>query len=393
MPAALDHRSVAALLLAACVLAGMPPRAAARDEAPATRPNRIDNPKAADARMVVGWTHERWSPDRLPEGAGAEAGRRILAAAAPLQNTNILGWGMPSPMPAPGVENFGALDQRVQMMLRTARWPVITLCCAPDWMKAPPNGAGEQARFEQAPQASAYAAFASLSARVAQRYPQVRHFMVWNELKGFWDGAAQRWDAAAYTELYNQVYKAVKAVRPDALIGGPYVVLDSFQAGTPEAGRLGSDIAGAWGTVDRRALEVIDYWLEHKAGADFIVLDASIMPRRGGLAVAPAQALDKFAATQQWVRRKTSLPLWWAEFYPSTRELSGAAALQQLSQAIDMAEAGGATALLFWNPVCRADAEYGREACLWNDGGGAAVQDTGLAQWLARRALAPQAKH
>ena len=49
----------------------------------------------------------------------------------------------------------------------------------------------------------------------AKRYPNVKHYMVWNEFKGFWDPANNRWDAEGYTELYNEIYVALKAVDKD----------------------------------------------------------------------------------------------------------------------------------------------------------------------------------
>lgn len=356
--------AAAVAVVGLALLAATPVPGAA--QAVASEKARIDAPADPAARMVVGWTHERWSPDRIADPERAREAERVLKLAAPLQNANIQGWGMPAAMPAPDRFDFKALDARVAMMERTARWRVITLCCAPEWMKPPRAGEDERTRFEQAPRRDAFPAFAALAARIAARYPQVSHFLVWNELKGFWDASANRWDAAAYTELYNQVWKAVKAVRPDAQIGGPYVVLDSFAPGTPEAAQWGSAVKGPWGALDRRGLDVVEHWLKHKAGADFIVLDASVAPKRGDM---PEQRLGigKFVAAQQWVRQRTALPLWWAEFYPSTRAWSGPAATPLIENAVDQAEAAGAAALLFWNPVCRGEAEYGDDACLWRE--------------------------
>nr|BFE82653.1 hypothetical protein GCM10020093_052540 [Planobispora longispora] len=66
---------------------------------------------------------------------------------------------------------------------------------------------------------------------MARRYPTVKHFMVWNEFKGFWNNAQNRWDAEAYTELYNKVYDALKAVDEDIKVGGPYVPILSNKNG------------------------------------------------------------------------------------------------------------------------------------------------------------------
>ncbi len=40
------------------------------------------------------------------------------------------------------------------------------------------------------------------------------HYIVWNELKGFFDESKHRWNYEGYTAMYNKVYKALKAVNP-----------------------------------------------------------------------------------------------------------------------------------------------------------------------------------
>ncbi len=77
-------------------------------------------------------------------------------------------------------------------------------------MKGGTPGQTDWDRLTAAPLPKHYPDFAALSAVSAHRYPDVRHFMVWNEFKGFFDEENNRWDAEAYTELYNQVYEAVK---------------------------------------------------------------------------------------------------------------------------------------------------------------------------------------
>ena len=74
--------------------------------------------------------------------------------------------------------------------------------------------------MEDAPLPEHFADFAALSAAGAKRYPCVRHFLVWNEFKGFFDDELKRWDAKGYTDLYNVVYDAVKAVDRANQVGG-----------------------------------------------------------------------------------------------------------------------------------------------------------------------------
>mgnify|MGYP000337542650 CR=1 FL=1 len=376
------HRPLRAALSAA--LSGLAAVAPAREvPCPPAAAQRIERPTAADGRLSVGWTHERWSPDKLPDSA-AKAADELLREAAGVQNTQIMGWGLPSPLPSPDQPDFKALDQRVDLMKRTARWPVLTLCCAPDWMKGGRAGETDWSRLAAAPLPEHFDDFARLAATVAQRYPEVRHFLVWNELKGFWNPSSNRWDAVGYTTLYNKVYRAIKAVRPDALVGGPYVVMSSFRTDDALVSRHGSELSGAWGTVDRRALDVVQYWLANKVGADFVAVDGGVMPTKGALQTDSAAALGKFAAVNGWLKRRTDLPIWWAEFYPVPPTMSGDEAVAQLSRSLEVSERSGASVVLFWNPACRSDVDYGSAACLWSSGTDTAIAPSAFARTLAR---------
>jgi hypothetical protein len=104
----------------------------------------------------------------------------------------------------------------------------------------------------------------------------------------------------------------------------------------------------------------------------------------------PAQAGERFAALSTWVRERTTLPLWWAEFYPEPADTDDAAASPARStvtlQAVAaMARAGVATALL-WQPQESATFPY---AALWTDtsssDGGRPTALTAPWTWLAPR--------
>ncbi|HVW44789.1 MAG TPA: hypothetical protein VHC18_25920 [Amycolatopsis sp.] len=324
--------------------------------------------------MRLGVTHAQYSLDPWLPPARAAEGERILGAAPLLQNQHIMGWGALNPEPAPGEYDWSTVDSRMELIARTGGTPVITLCCAPDWMKGGSPGATDWDRLTDAPLPAHYADFAALAATVARRYPQVHYFQVWNELKGFWDAAGNTWDAPAYTDFYNQVYDAVKRVRPDAEIGGPYAVF-TVDPSASEAGPL----TGAYGRVDERVLQLYRYWNEHKHGADFVAVDATTRSAAGS-------AL--FADATRWVHALTGLPVWWSEFYPApaadTDEARAAATLDAVAQAAE----AGASAMLLWQPQASDDLPY---AALWTDPSAGPAGPTSLTAawtWLAPRLAA-----
>ncbi|MBO2449096.1 xylan 1,4-beta-xylosidase [Actinomadura barringtoniae] len=304
-----------------------------------------------------GFTHTQ---NTVPDSSGAAAQRAAVAAQPVAQNQAIMGWGADNPEPAPGRYDFGTLDKRVQLIRQTKGVPVITLCCAPDWMKGGGTGTTDWAKIETAPTAAHYDDFAALSAQVARRYPDVRYFMVWNEFKGFFDQG--RWDYTAYTTLYNKVYTAVKKANPRAQVGGPYVPMSSNAVGQGPT----SQVSGTWGSVDPRALSSVEYWLKNKVGADFLVVDGSSLPDQTGVKLNEFSALAKFGAVTQWLRTQSKLPIWWAEWYVQpegvtwTDQRLGAVQAAALIQFIR----SGASAAFYWSPQSTTQADC--VGCLWS---------------------------
>jgi hypothetical protein len=309
-------------------------------------PTTTTLPPIAVDKFFYGWTHEQYSPaESYLDSTARQRAEAVLREAAPIQNQHIFGWGAFNPEPSPGDYNWSSLDSRVELMARTGGIPVITLCCAPDWMKGGRPGQTDFNRLAEAPFAEHYDAFASLSAQVAARYPDVKYFLVWNELKGFYNSTSNRWDYEAYTTLYNKVYDAVKKVRPDANIGGPYVVLDSWGVAPIEAA---SDLRGPWGTADQRALDVVNYWLKNKHGAQFIAVDGYIGARDNRAVEDPS---GKFAALTAWLRDRTDLPIWWAELHPTPATVTtddGRAT--SVIDALDGVARAGGNVVLLWDP-------------------------------------------
>jgi hypothetical protein len=138
-------------------------------------------------------------------------------------------------------------------------------------------------------------------------------------------------------------------VRPDAQIGGPYV---PFVSWSPDANRRHrSALKGPWGVVDQRALDAVDYWLDHAIGADFIAVDGSTRTRDRGLITTDFAAVDKLVKVTRWLRSRTDLPIWWAEIHPQVTEVSGPAddraAAVMVHALVAVAHAGASVALLW----------------------------------------------
>jgi hypothetical protein len=314
-----------------------------------------------------GFTQTQYAPDL--GGSFPQAVTATSRQAVP-QDLPIMGWGLDNPEPAPGRFSFGTLDQRIQFVRQTHGIPVITLAGAPDWMKGGRDGQTDWSKLDVAPTPDHYQDFARLAAQVAQRYPDVRYFVVWNEFKGMWSSGKNRWDYEGYTTLYNDVYTALKAVNPDIQVGGPYMVMNSDEPGygPPTA------VSGPWGSVAQTSLDAVDYWLAHKKGADFLVVDGAAMPDQADPSLGEFAELAKFSAVTAWLRGQSGgrLPVWWAEWYvePNGADWSDqhlgavqAAALMALVK-------GGAATAMYWSPQTSTTGSCA--GCLWDgsaDGG------------------------
>lgn len=323
-----------------------------------------------------GFTHTQYSVD---QGPGSATAARELARQPMPQNVSIMGWGTDNPEPSPGAYNFGSLDSRIKFVRRSHGVPVITLCCAPDWMKGGRAGRTDWSKLEVAPRPEHYADFARLAATIARRYPDVRQFLVWNEFKGMFDETKHRWNYEAYTALYNKVYDALKKVNLRIQVGGPYMVMNSY------AGRVSSRaVRGAWGSLDQRNLDAVRYWLDHKHGADFVAVDGASVSDDRGVVPNEFAALDKLSAVTRWLRERTRLPIWWSEWYvePTGSGWTEPHRLAVLAAAmIQLADAKVTTAL-YWSPQTQSGDCPG---CLWTGSGHATdVLDLlrGMARWF-----------
>jgi hypothetical protein len=341
--------------------------------------------------MEIGVTHTQDSLDDTEPAQARQRGVDILSSLGQeYQNHHLMGFGTLNPEPRPGEFEWDSLDRRMQLTEETGGKAMLTLCCSPDWMKGAPrdSGATRWDRLEKAPLPEHFADFANLAKEAVQRYPQVDRVLVWNELKGFYNQAENRWDYEGYTNFYNQVYQAVKSVRPDVQVGGPYVVMSSVPVDSGDA----SDIRGPWGALDQRPLDVLDYWLKNNVGADFIVVDGSTTNRGQQDAISPVDVgAEKFSVIDRWIQERTKLPIWWAEFYanvPADAQAgfaSPASAVSTIAALQAMARSGTQGSLL-WGPEGSNSLEY---SSLWtpatDETGGQPTPLTEAWRWLVPR--------
>ena len=320
-------------------------------------------------------------------------------------NVQIMGWGVDDPWPEPWRRepgNWASLDEKLRMTLATGATPVLTLCEAPWWMKGHLNADGSTTLLTGNREFSdmAYESrvldnkvddWLHLVRRVAERYMappyNVRYFQIWNELKGYYNPGTNNWDINTwggdpsgknakhgYTYMYNKVYDLLRKVasekgisRWDVKIGGPYVAMDTWPSNNQSNP---SDFVKPYGAYDQRSLDALQYWLRHKAGADFLTLSGHNRNRDGPKPDDPFLTSEKFGDVVKWIRgldEKTYpgaswLPIWWSEWYADpfnhfTRQYDDAVKAFAM---IKLLKAGGAIALMWGSEDAWASDDHNR---------------------------------
>ncbi|MBQ5810141.1 MAG: hypothetical protein IIW23_01020 [Clostridia bacterium] len=313
----------------------------------------------------LGITHTARGLDNCGHPEANARGSALLADACRLHNAHIQGWGVKFPEVSPGVWDWSSLDRRINYIRSIGGMPIITLCAAPDWMKGPYDPAEEAEYlahgqrwwwFEKAPLPEYFEDFAKVCVQVAKRYPDVRYYQVWNEMKGFvYEDRDRQFDNhiqfyyEEYTQFYNLIYNALKSHDPDLQVGGFYPVLGGM--GIPR----GDDYYSMHPIVphDREAMM---YWLEHKAGADFICVDRGMTswwsPYKD--TYTPDEVIDsavEFQNIMEQIHEVCDLPIWWSEYYFAGEKGSDYAMACATAQLCHMVLGRGETKALLWNPI------------------------------------------
>ena len=259
------------------------------------------------SKMRIGITPTHEDLDTLKgrnDRAVERAKKHLVNGNINLFNVHIMGWGGGNPCPKLGRYEFASLDRRMAFYRSMKGEIVITFCTAPGWMKP----SGQDWKMNDKVARKHWQAFAELCVRIAKRYPDVKHFQIWNELKGWWKNGIKE-----YTNFHNTVYVALKKARPDARIAGPYM------NGLPELSQNN-------GIMSKSTHKAYDSFLSGYKGAEIINYDgwlAGYDPKRTKqwtLRQLMANT-DCFANHTRELRKKVKartgkdLPIWVSEYY------------------------------------------------------------------------------
>jgi len=271
----------------------------------------------ANLELGVTETQNRWENGNA---IAVNRAKSLLADCTHLRNFHMMGWGQGDPQPAPGDPiDFSKMKARIQKMQNPGDDLMITFCTAPGWMKN-----GDEWDMESRVTKEHFADFANLCQECARQFPEVKFFQVWNEMKGFWDptivnsdNSKGNWNYTDYTEMYNLVYDAVKAVRPDAKVGGYYTHIagDAFQT-------LGGSGAHTYTPIGAMDHDSLSYWLKNKHGADYLCIDRGVHDGHDPNVFTEANAMAlawTYKKIEKDIRALTpDLPIIWSEYYGIT---------------------------------------------------------------------------
>lgn len=240
---------------------------------------------------------------QIDTNADLTANATEVGEAMDVVNVHMFGFGMDENISTgDGVPyDFTTLDARVAAAAAGGSEVMITFLGTPVWMRSGDPTLMPLNKYDPAPPTDPFdftpphidhlADYADLCAAIVARYdgtggqPLINRYQVWNEMKGYFGstlifdqapGTPGRWWFEGYTDMYNAVWTACKAVRSNVDIGGPYVVTKTQgntlgYTATPEIPQQST--GQEW---DQRDLDVLKYWVANSnwdVTTDTIVID------------------------------------------------------------------------------------------------------------------------
>ncbi len=335
--------------------------------AAASGPSRRRIAASDTAGFIYGFDFSNQEPDppsqdtdaRNNYPAAVQSALNVLSGfSGAMMDQSIDGFGAQNnPEPSPGTFDTSSIGPRIRMILNAGGIPVITLVQAPSWMYTGCTNPDTNSydfpvpTFGAAPCPEHYTDFAALAAHIAKCFPDVKYFVVWSEMRGFFNRGTESFDAVSYTKMYNDVYDSIKAVRADAMVGGPYATMSAYVSPHPDTAN--GALHGTWGYIDANAQAAFSYWLTHKVGADFIAIDGKtdIASSDDAGISDPLTASEKYYAVDEWIRSQTDLPIWWMESHiqPDSGWNDYQAAAARIATLVLM-NASGASVGMQWQP-------------------------------------------
>lgn len=367
----------------------------------------------------------------------------ILAKASALNNQHLEGFGSNTNVqPGAGAAyDWMFHDSTFGVTAGVGYFPgttdmCITFCGCPPHMRVPKTGTtwdpmgvrtGTQLTSlsdYSPPHSSWMPEYAALCAAFAARYKHVKYFQFWNEFKSLYfvtqypgsnivpAGSGlparpgdNRWWTEGYVHMYNLAWTAIKKVRPDAVIAGPYHVMVSLTVDNPNDWAddpFPMNLNGPWGFADKKVLSSVMYFIANCRGCDLLCMDVhngakdtGVTPMTqwfGGQKVLDFQAwVRKLGAYDPVYRRPECnalvIPFCWAEWYAATA-LDNVSHQEEAAtdawQYINYALLGGASYVLGWKPEGDEsgpdlDPANSNPLALWYNGGSAkSLQETEL---------------
>jgi hypothetical protein len=212
--------------------------------------------------------------------------------------------------------SWATLDRQISDAETAGIEPVFIFGLAQQWMRH------QQDVQTSRPANAQIDNFAECCKRIVRRVSEHHgltgaKYVYWNEFKGYFSTANNRWDYELYTSHYNTIAAAIVEQDATALLGGPYPPV--APNGTPaNANEREFNVIGPYGQIDGRDLKTIEYWLANADKTDFIVLDGRPSPRDGTNPGTPMwDRMQLYQDVDDWIRDDlgSNLPIMWSEWY------------------------------------------------------------------------------